>query len=162
MGHIFYFGDKYSKAMNTSVDFKGKKEFVKMGSYGIGVSRLVGAIIEAKYDDKNEIMKWPISVAPYECAILPLITKKDISNLEKANKILEFFKSNKIDAIIDDTDENFSSKIKKFNLIGIPFQIMIGKKSEGDKYEFKETGKESKSLSIEEIAKIIINQKKIN
>jgi len=94
VGHIFYFGDKYSKAMNTLVDFKGKKEFVKMGSYGIGVSRLVGAIIEAKYDDKNEIMKWPISVAPYECAILPLITKKDISNLEKANKILEFFKSN--------------------------------------------------------------------
>jgi len=162
VGHIFYFGDKYSKPMNASVDFKGKKEFVKMGSYGIGVSRLVGAIIEAKYDDKNEIMKWPISVAPYECAILPLISKNDSSNLEKANKILEFFKSNKIDVIIDDTDENFSSKIKKFNLIGIPFQIMIGKKSEGDKFEFKETGKESKNLSIKEIAKIIINQKKIN
>ena len=162
VGHIFYFGDKYSKPMNTSVDFKGKKEFVKMGSYGIGVSRLVGAIIEAKYDDKNEIMKWPISVAPYECAILPLISKNDSSNLEKANKILEFFKSNKIDVIIDDTDENFSSKIKKFNLIGIPFQILIGKKSDGDKYEFKEIGKESKNLSIEEIAKIIINQKKIN
>ena len=162
VGHIFYFGDKYSKPMNTSVDFKGKKEFVKMGSYGIGVSRLVGAIIEAKYDDKNEIMKWPISVAPYECAILPLISKNDSSNLEKANKILEFFKSNKIDVIIDDTDENFSSKIKKFNLIGIPFQIMIGKKSDGNKYEFKEIGKESKNLSIEEIAKIIINQKKIN
>ena len=162
VGHIFYFGDKYSKAMNTSVDFKGKKEFVKMGSYGIGVSRLVGAIIEAKYDDKNEIMKWPISVAPYECAILPLISKNDSSNLEKANKILEFFKNKKIDAIIDDTDENFSSKIKKFNLIGIPFQIMIGNKSDVDKYEFKEIGKESKNLSIEEIAQKIINQKKIN
>ena len=162
VGHIFYFGDKYSKAMNTSVDFKGKKEFVKMGSYGIGVSRLVGAIIEAKYDDKNEIMKWPISVAPYECSILPLISKNDSSNLEKANKILEFFKNKKIDVIIDDTDENFSSKIKKFNLIGIPFQIMIGKKSDGDKYEFKEIGKESKNLSIEEIAQIITNQKKIN
>ena len=53
--------------MNASVDFNGKKEFVKMGSYGVGVSRLVGAIIEAKYDDKNEIMKWPISVSPYDC-----------------------------------------------------------------------------------------------
>jgi len=59
VGHIFYFGDKYSKPMNAAVDFQGKKEFVKMGSYGVGVSRLVGAIIEAKYDDKNEIMKWP-------------------------------------------------------------------------------------------------------
>ena len=73
--------------MNASVDFKGKKEFVKMGSYGVGVSRLVGAIIEAKYDDKNEIMNWPISVSPYECAIIPLINKNDTSNLEKALNI---------------------------------------------------------------------------
>ena len=57
VGHIFYFGDKYSKAMDAAVDLPGgKKDFVKMGSYGIGVSRLVGAIIEAKYDDKNEIL----------------------------------------------------------------------------------------------------------
>ena len=113
--------------MNASVDYKGKKEFVKMGSYGIGVSRLVGAIIEAKYDDKNEIMKWPLSVSPYECAILPLISKNDNSNLNKANNILKFLKDNNIDTIIDDTDENFSAKMKKFNLMGIPFQIIIGK-----------------------------------
>ena len=57
VGHIFYFGDKYSKPMGASVDLPGgKKDFVKMGSYGIGVSRLVGAIIEAKYDEKNEVM----------------------------------------------------------------------------------------------------------
>ena len=72
VGHIFYFGDKYSKPMGASVDLPGgKKDFVKMGSYGIGVSRLVGAIIEAKYDDKNEIMKWPLSVAPYDIALIP-------------------------------------------------------------------------------------------
>ena len=162
VGHIFYFGDKYSKPMNASVDFKGKKEFVKMGSYGVGVSRLVGAIIEAKYDDKNEIMNWPISVSPYECAIIPLINKNDNSNLEKSLNIYKHLNDNKIDTIIDDTEENFSSKIKKFNLIGIPFQIMIGKKSEGDTFEFKEIGKETKNLSIEEITKIILNKKKIN
>ena len=160
VGHIFYFGDKYSKPMNASVDFKGKKEFVKMGSYGVGVSRLVGAIIEAKYDDKNEIMNWPISVSPYECAIIPLINKNDNSNLEKSLNIYKHLNDNKIDTIIDDTEENFSSKIKKFNLIGIPFQIMIGKKSEGDIFEFKEIGKETKNLSIEEITKIILNKKK--
>ena len=160
VGHIFYFGDKYSKPMNASVDFKGKKEFVKMGSYGVGVSRLVGAIIEAKYDDKNEIMNWPISVSPYECAIIPLINKNDNSNLEKSLNIYKHLNDNKIDTIIDDTDENFSSKIKKFNLIGIPFQIMIGKKSEGDTFEFNEIGKETKNLSIEEITKIILNKKK--
>ena len=151
VGHIFFFGDKYSKPMNASVDFQGKKEFVKMGSYGIGVSRLVGAIIEAKYDDKNEIMKWPLSVSPYDCAIIPIINKNDSSNLEKSNKILDYLKSNKVDPIIDDTDENISAKIKKFNLIGIPFQLIIGKKSEGDLFEFKEIGKETQKLKIEEI-----------
>ena len=159
VGHIFYFGDKYSKPMNASVDFQGKKEFVKMGSYGVGVSRLVGAIIEAKYDDKNEIMKWPISVAPYDCAILPLINKNDSKNLEKAKKISDFLKKLNIDFIIDDTGENFSSKIKKFNLLGIPFQIMIGNKTEGDKFEFKEINQDSKNLTIEEIAKIIKKKK---
>ncbi len=152
VGHIFYFGDKYSKPMNASVDFNGKKEFVKMGSYGIGVSRLVGAIIEAKYNDKEETMKWPISVSPYECAIIPMINKNDTSNLEKSNKIFEYLKSKKIDAIIDDTDENISAKIKKFNLIGIPYQIIIGKKSEGDFFEFKEIYGEAQKLKIEEIA----------
>jgi len=160
VGHIFYFGDKYSKPMNASVDFQGKKEFVKMGSYGVGVSRLVGAIIEAKYDDKNEVMNWPISVSPYECAIIPLISKNDNSNLEKANNIYKYLNEKKIDTIVDDTEENFSSKIKKFNLIGIPFQIMIGKKTEGDLFEFNEIGKETKKLSIEDIAKTIINKKK--
>ena len=162
VGHIFYFGDKYSKSMNAAVDYKGKKEFVKMGSYGIGVSRLVGAIIEAKYDDKQEIMKWPLAVAPHDCAILPLISKNDNTNLEKANNIFEHFKNKQIDTIIDDTVENFSAKIKKFNLIGIPYQILIGKRTEGDLFEFKEIGKDSKNLTIKQIADIIINKKKTN
>ncbi len=159
VGHIFYFGDKYSKPMNANVDYKGKKEFVKMGSYGIGVSRLVGAIIEAMYDDKNEIMKWPLSVAPYHCAILPLISKNDNSNLEKANNIFKYLKNKNIETIIDDTDENFSAKMKKFNLIGIPYQIMIGKKSEGDLIEFKETGKNSENFNIDKISEIINSRK---
>ncbi len=161
VGHIFYFADKYSKPMNASVDFNGKKEFVKMGSYGVGVSRLVGAIIEAKYDDKNEIMKWPLSVSPYDCAIIPMINKNDSSNLEKSNKIYDHLKTNNIDSIIDDTDENISGKIKKFNLIGIPYQLIIGKKSEGDNFEFKEIGKESQNLKLEEIVSKI-NKAKSN
>ena len=163
VGHIFYFGDKYSKAMDTAVDLPGgKKDFVKMGSYGIGVSRLVGAIIEAKYDDENEIMKWPLSVAPYDIALIPMINKNDNSALEKANKINSELIKNNIEAIIDDTDENYSSKIKKMNLIGAPYQIIIGKKSDDDLLEFKEPGGETQNLSLEEIIKIITKQKASN
>ena len=159
VGHIFYFGDKYSKPMKAAVDFNGKKEFVKMGSYGIGVSRLVGAIIEAKYNDKEGIMKWPMSVTPYDCAIIPMINKNDKSNLEKSIKIYEFLKSKNIDSIIDDTDENISAKIKKFNLIGIPYQLIIGSKADGSLYEFKEVDGETQKLKVEDIASQIIKAK---
>ena len=159
VGHIFYFGDKYSKPMNAAVDFNGKKEFVKMGSYGIGVSRLVGAIIEAKYNDKEGIMKWPMSVTPYDCAIIPMLSKNDNSNLEKSNKIFEFLKSKNIDTIIDDTDENISAKIKKFNLIGIPYQLIIGNKTDGELFEFKEVDGETQKLKVEDIASKIIKAK---
>jgi len=163
VGHIFYFSDKYSKPMNAAVDLPGgKKDFVKMGSYGIGVSRLVGAIIEAKYDEKNEVMKWPISVAPYDISIIPLTNKNDNSSLDKANKIFLELEKNDIDAIIDDTDENISAKIKKMNLIGAPFQIIIGKNSDDDFLEFKEVGKEMKKINFSEIIKIIKKQKEKN
>ena len=155
VGHIFYFGDKYSKPMQASVDINGKKEYVKMGSYGVGVSRLVGAIIEAKYDDKNELMCWPTKIAPYHCAIIPLINKNDKSSLDKAMNISKVLKNNKIDTIIDDTDESLSAKMKKFNLIGIPFQIILGKKSDGKLIEFKKVGEDIQKIDLEEIIKII-------
>ena len=160
VGHIFYFGDKYSKPLNAAVDFQdGKKDFVKMGSYGVGVSRLVGAIIEAKYNDKEEIMKWPLAVSPYDIAIIPLISKNETTNLEKSKKIYKSLEEKGIDVLLDDTDENFSSKIKKINLLGIPFQILIGKKSEGKLLEFKETGKDAKHLKLNQIADLIIKLK---
>ena len=163
VGHIFYFGDKYSKPMGGSVDLPGgKKDFVKMGSYGIGVSRLVGAIIEAKYDEKNEVMKWPISVAPYDVSIIPMINKNDNSALEKANKINFELEKNNIESIIDDTDENISSKVRKMNLIGAPFQIIIGKQTDHDLLEFKEIGEETQKISLADIIKVIKEQKAKN
>ena len=163
VGHIFYFGDKYSKPMDGSVDLPGgKKDFVKMGSYGIGVSRLVGAIIEAKYDAKKEVMKWPTSVAPYDISIIPMINKNDKSSLEKANKINLELEKNNIETLIDDTEENFSSKIKKMNLIGIPYQIIIGKQTENDLIEFKEAGEMSQKIKLSEIIKIVKKRKEEN
>ena len=150
VGHIFYFGDKYSKPMNCAIDDKsGKKISVKMGSYGIGVSRLVGAIIEAKYD--NNIMKWPKSVSPFDVVIIPSFNKNNKENLIKAEKIYDDLKKQNIDVLLDDVDENMSNKFKKHDLIGIPYQIIIGTKSEGDRFEFKELNSESAILSLEDI-----------
>ena len=150
VGHIFYFGDKYSKPMNCLIDGKsGKKTSIKMGSYGIGVSRLVGAIIEAKYN--NEIMKWPKSVAPFDVVIIPSISKNNKENLEKAKKVYSELKKQNIDVLLDDVDENMSNKFKKHDLIGVPYQVIIGSKSDSDHFEFKELNSKSEILSLENI-----------
>ena len=107
-------------------------------------------------------MKWPISVAPYDVSIIPMINKNDTTALDKANKINFELEKNNIDTIIDDTDENFSSKIKKMNLIGAPYQIIIGKQTDGDLLEFKEVGKETQKINLTEIIKIINKQKAKN
>ena len=161
VGHIFYFGDKYSKPLKCSVDLQdGKKVDVKMGSYGIGVSRLVGAIIESKFN--NNIMKWPHSVAPFELAIIPSIKKNDKSNYIKAKKVYDFLMQKNIDVVLDDTDEHLSAKFKKFDLIGIPYQVIIGSKSTDNEFEFKEVGGKTETLSIEEICKKILNKRNLN
>ena len=98
----------------------------------------------------------------YDIGIITMINKNDNSALEKANKINSELEKNYIEAIIDDTDENFSSKIKKMNLIGAPYQIIIGKQTDGDLIEFKEVGKETKKLKIAEIREIIKKQKEKN
>ena len=150
VGHIFYFSDKYSKPMNCLIDDKsGKKTSVKMGSYGIGVSRLVGATIEANYI--NDVMKWPKSISPFDVVIIPSISKNNKENLEKAEKIYKVLKKQNIDVLLDDVDENMSNKFKKHDLIGIPYQIIIGSKSEVDKFEFKELNSQSEILTLDEI-----------
>ena len=161
VGHIFYFGDKYSKPLKCSVDLKdGKKVDVKMGSYGIGVSRLVGAIIEAKFN--GSIMKWPKSVSPFDVVIIPSLQKNDKSNFLKAEKIHNLLIKNNIDVLLDDTEENLSVKFKKFDLIGVPYQIILGSKSTNDKFEFKEVEGKTETLSLEEIKNKLLNKRNLN
>ena len=155
VGHIFYFSDKYSKPLNCFVDTKdGKKTSIKMGSYGIGVSRLVAAIIEAKF--LNNKMKWPKSVSPFDIVIIPNFNKNNTDNLKKAEKVYEELKKQNIDALLDDTDESMSSKFTKHELIGIPNQIIIGSKSTSDKFEFKNDKDVSSIISLEEIKSKLI------
>ena len=126
-----------------------------MGSYGIGVSRLVGAIIESKYIDN--VMKWPKSVSPFDVVIIPSINKNNQDSLDKALKLYKELKKDSIDVLIDDVDENMSSKFKKHDLIGIPFQIIIGSKSQEDNFEFKEVGKDPELLTVRQIKEKLNN-----
>ncbi len=126
VGHIFYFGTKYSDKLNALVQNQnGKNIPVHMGSYGIGVSRLVGAIIEA-YHDENGI-KWPVEVAPFKLAIINLMPNDqdcDTKSLEYYN----YFMKNNIEVILDDRICSIGKKLSDNELIGIPYQIIIGKR----------------------------------
>ena len=150
VGHIFYFGDKYSKPMKAHVNSAtGENITVEMGSYGIGVSRLVGAIIEANYN--NNVMKWPFSVTPYHVAIINLGNKNDNECKIKALNIYQKLKKHAFDVLLDDTDESPASKFKNFDLIGIPYQIIIGSKQSISEFEFKEVNGKKENLSENEI-----------
>ena len=149
IGHILFFGDKYSKSLKAIVNTKeGKNINPQMGSYGIGVSRLPAAIIEAKYN--KQFMKWPKSITPFHVAIINLGKSGDEAD-QKSNDIYKLLKDNGFDPLLDDTSESPSSKFKNFDLIGIPYQIIIGSKMKKEEYEFKELGEERIILSKDEI-----------
>ncbi|MDR0753537.1 MAG: proline--tRNA ligase [Holosporaceae bacterium] len=129
VGHVFYFGTKYSKAMSTFVlDEKGREIFPEMGSYGIGVSRLVAAIIEASHDDRGII--WPDVVAPFDVTILNLHTKND-NCCAVADEIYRTVSSRK-DVLYDDRNVTVGEKLADADLIGIPWQIIVGQKKVED------------------------------
>lgn len=126
VGHIFYFGTKYSEPMKAVVAGPdGGEKPVHMGSYGIGPSRLVAAIIEAYHDDAG--IKWPEAVAPFKAAILNL--KQGDSATDKAAEMLYRELTGKgIDVLYDDLDARPGAKFATADLIGIPWQVLVGPK----------------------------------
>ncbi|GHU14249.1 proline--tRNA ligase [Alphaproteobacteria bacterium] len=163
VGHIFYFGTKYSQSMNVFVlDENGNKVYPEMGSYGIGVSRLIAAIIESSHDDRGII--WPEAVAPFDVTILNLHPKNDKCR-EVAQRIYNALNNGCIcsakicfpsfstkEALYDDRDITVGEKLADADLIGIPWQIIIGeKKTKNNLVELKnrKTG-EIKEMSPEE------------
>jgi prolyl-tRNA synthetase len=126
VGHIFYFGTKYSKPMNAVVAGPGGEQVtVEMGSYGIGVSRLVGAIIEASHDDAGIV--WPESVAPFKVALVNL--KPDDGAVAGAcAKLYDTLTAGGVDVLHDDRDMRPGGKFADMDLIGIPWQVIIGPK----------------------------------
>ncbi len=124
VGHIFYFGTKYSAAMGLAVQGPaGEKIVPEMGSYGIGVSRLVGALIEANHDDSGII--WPESVAPFGCGVINLRVGDAACDSMAGDLYANLIKAGR-DPLYDDRSESAGAKFAAMDLIGLPWQLIIG------------------------------------
>lgn len=136
VGHIFFFGDKYSKPMKALVAGpEGKDVPVQMGSYGVGVSRLVGALIEAYHDDDG--CKWPMAVAPFHAGIINL--KPGDAAADKAcQDIYDGLEAAGVEVLYDETRARAGEKFARMDLIGLPYQIIVGPRGlEKGEVEFK-------------------------
>ena len=124
VGHIFHFGDKYSKPMNAKVQGPdGKEHFVSMGSYGIGPTRLIAAIIEASHDEAGII--WPESVAPFDVVIINM-KAGDPECDRVCEQLYAAHQAAGLDVLYDDTDQRAGGKFATADLIGVPWQVIVG------------------------------------
>ncbi len=155
VGHIFYFGTKYSAAMNAQVQMPdGKLQHVHMGSYGIGPTRLVAAIIEALHDENGIV--WPASIAPFHVALLNLKVG-DAATDTAAQEAYAQLTAAGLDVLYDDTQDGPGAKFKTADLIGLPVQVIIGPKglAEGKvELKIRKTG-ERVSVAPSEVVKIV-------
>ena len=125
VGHVFYLGTKYSKAMNaTFLDEDGKPKHFEMGCYGIGVTRILGAAIEQNHDARGII--WPRAIAPFEVVICPVGWGKSEAVRDEAQKLYDALIAAGVDAILDDRDERPGVMFADWELIGVPHRVTIG------------------------------------
>mgnify|MGYP006098027811 FL=1 len=125
VGHIFQLGDKYSRAMNATVlNENGKAQFMQMGCYGIGITRVVAACIEQNFDDKG--IMWPLALAPFEIALIPLNYEKSEAVRTATDKLYNELKMAGIDVIMDDRAMRPGVKFADAELIGLPHRVVIG------------------------------------
>ncbi len=125
VGHIFQLGTRYSDALNaTFLDKDGKARPFVMGTYGIGISRLIAAAIEQNHDDRGCI--WPKEIAPFSVDIIVSNTKEK-EQLDFAEELYGFLLQEGVEVILDDRPERFGPKIKDFELIGFPYGVIVGK-----------------------------------
>ncbi|USG59623.1 proline--tRNA ligase [Sneathiella marina] len=156
VGHIFHFGDKYSKPLGASVAGPdGKEAVVSMGSYGIGVSRLVGGIIEASHDENGII--WPASVAPFDVGLINLKSGDEACD----TACTEFYgklTNAGVDVLYDDTSGRAGEKFAKMDLIGLPWQATIGPRGvKSGVVEVKNRASgEKQELSLDDALKLLV------
>jgi prolyl-tRNA synthetase len=156
VGHVFKLGTKYSEKLNaTFLDDQGQRAPVVMGCYGIGVTRTLQAVIE-QGNDKDGIL-WPVSVAPYQVCLTPLVVTAGSAPMELAEKLYAELTAAGIEVILDDRDERPGSKFKDSELVGFPLRVGIGEKSlaKGE-VEFKPRGGALQAVKVEEAAATVI------
>ena len=126
VGHIFKLGTKYSESMGAHIlKADGKSVPIVMGSYGIGLERIMAAVVEICHD--SEGITWPISIAPFHC-VISVLNLKDSALVEAAHKAYALLKALGIDVLLDDRDERPGVKFKDADLIGIPYRVNFGSK----------------------------------
>ena len=154
VGHIFKLGDKYSKALNAAVlDENGKQQIIKMGCYGIGISRVMAAAIEQNHDEFGII--WPKNIAPYLVDVI-IANIKDETQVSLGEKIYAELSDNGIETVLDDRNERAGFKFKDADLIGFPLKIVVGKGAAEGIVEIKDrrTG-ESSEVKKEDVLQYI-------
>ena len=154
VGNIFQLGTKYSEALEANfLDQNGVSKPFIMGSYGIGISRSISAVVEQYHDDKGII--WPTSVAPFE-VIITLIKPNDEEQANLAEKIYKELKAKKIDVLLDDRNERPGVKFNDRDLIGIPYRITVGKDAVNSIIEYSTRAEmENKNLDADEAIKLV-------
>jgi prolyl-tRNA synthetase len=156
VGHIFYFGTKYSEPMGAKVAAPdGSENFVHMGSYGVGVSRLVAGIIEASHDEAGIV--WPDSVAPFAVGLINLKPGEAATDLA-ANGLYERLENAGLSVLYDDLDQRAGAKFASMDLIGLPWQVIVGPKGlERGEVELKRraTG-EREALSLDAVVNRLV------
>ncbi len=136
VGHVFKLGTKYSEKLGAVyLDPTGKEQVMVMGCYGIGVSRILSALVEQNHDEHGLI--WPLSIAPFHVHVIP-VSVKDTQQMEIAEKIYHDLLNKGVDVLFDDRDERPGVKFKDSDLMGIPIRIVIGKHATEGNIEFKE------------------------
>ncbi len=127
VGHVFYLGTKYSKAMNaTFLDVDGKPKHFEMGCYGIGVTRILGAAIEQKHDERGII--WPDAIAPFTVVICPVGYDRSEDVKAAADKLYAELLAKGVDVILDDRGERPGAMFADWELIGVPHRVVLGDK----------------------------------
>ena len=128
LGHIFQLGTKYSQAQKAYfLDEDGRQKPMIMGCYGIGVSRVIAAIVEKHHDEKGII--WPKEAAPFDIEILPLYTPADQDIMDLAQNYYQQFTQAGCDVLLDDRQDSAGRKFNDADLIGIPLRVTIGRRN---------------------------------